>query len=141
MYVHVYTYVLGMICVIFLQDRSSDLEILENAARLRFRMLSDRQAQERLIIMLIMVSTIFSVIIMTMIFIAVILKKILISMIMTMRMMRARGMPRSAAMVASAAAHTACAARVKHHSRLQLQQLLCLLAGRAWASSQGDLRP
>jgi 5-bromo-4-chloroindolyl phosphate hydrolysis protein len=71
------------------------------------------------------------VIIMTVIFIAVILKMILISMIITMRMMRARGKPRSAAMVAAAAAHSACVARVKHYSRLQLQQLLRLLAGRA----------
>ena len=132
---------LGIICVIFQQDQLRDLEILEIAARLRFRMLSDCQAQERLIIILIMVSTIFSVIIMTVIFIAVILKMILISMIITMRMMRARGKPRSAAMIAAAAAHSACVARVKHHSRLQLQQLLRLLAGRAWASSQGDLRP
>ena len=98
---------LQIIFVLFVQLQSSDLEILEIAASLRFWMLNNCQVQQML----------------------------------TMRMMIMRGKPRSAATVASAAARSACAARVKHHARLQLQQLLRLLAGRAWASSQGDFQP
>ena len=101
-------------------------------------MLSDCQVQQMLIIILTIMITIFDVIIMTMIFIAMILEMILSTVIMTMRMMRMRSMPQSTATVAAGACR-ACAAQVKHHASLQLQQFLHLLAGRAWASSQGDL--